>query len=282
MTNPMPKKQICVVGGGATGVALLWCFTSQEKTRDGVQLTLLHDDERLGGHSRTEYPEFGGKKYPVDVGVQYICPLLYPNTYKMLERPEFKDVTLQDGNIALSATFTENLNWGNIPAYQTGSKFDALYTPDNVRAAHDFVEAVELALIKGQFHQTVGNYLKANPLPDSFVDYFLLPYLSIFNGYGDDDQLMLATFEDLFPLFTPLFHPGPLAAFTRPGLGWQRFANGSSAWIDAMANYATGYGATIHTGAPADAVWPDPSGNGVWVSWALRAIRRNRRRNSTP
>jgi hypothetical protein len=268
MTNPMPKKQICIVGGGATGVALLWCLTSQEKTRDAVELTLLHEDDRLGGHSHTEYPVFGGKQYPVDVGVQYICPLLYPNTYKMLERPEFADVKLQDAKVALSATFTEKLNWGNIPAYQKGSYFDALYTPANVGAAKDFVDAVELALIEGRFDQTIGNYLKTHPLPSDFVSYFLMPYLSVFNGYGDDNQLMLATFEDLFPLFTPLFQPGPLAAFAHPGLGWQRFANGSSAWIDAMAAYATGpHGATVHTGAHADAVWPDPSGNGVWVSW---------------
>jgi len=261
------KKKICIIGGGATGVSLLWCLTSQETIRNQVELTLLHDVGTLGGHSRTEYPVFGGKPYPVDVGVQFVCPLLYPNTYKMLERPEFRDVVLADGQIKLSATFTPDLNWGNFPAYQSGPRFAKLYTPENVLAAERFQSDVVTAPVEHRFSQTIGEYLKTAQLPEAFVDYFLMPYLSILNGYGDDEQLKLATFEDLWPIFTPLMTPGPLAAFTQPGLGWQRFRDGSASWIDAMATYARGYGARILVNAPAHAVWPDPSGQGVWVTF---------------
>jgi NAD(P)-binding Rossmann-like domain len=263
------KKKICVIGGGATGVSFLWCLTSQEKTRNQVELTLLHDDGDLGGHSRTMYPEFGGKKYPVDVGVQYVCPLLYPNTYRMLELPNFKNVVLQENDqIRLAAAFTPQLNWGNFPAYQSGSLFEKLYTPENVAAAKSFQSAVEWSPVQGRFSWTIAEYLKRYPQPSAFVDYFLMPYLSILNGYGDDEQLRLATFEDLWPLFTPyLSDPGPLASFTQPGLGWQRFRDGSSSWINAMADYAKGYGATIITPARAYSVYPDPSGNGAWVVW---------------
>ena len=267
MAESTAPRKICVIGGGATGVSLLWCLTSQEATRKQVALTLLHDDDTLGGHSRTVHPEFNGTKYPVDIGVQFICPLLYPNTYKMLERPEFKGLKLDDGDVRLAATFTEQLNWGNFAAYQSGPLFAKLYTPENVAAAKQFQRAVELAPIEGRLSQTVGEYLQKHPLTPAFVAYFLMPYLSVFNGYGDDEQLMLATFEDLWPIFTPLASPGPLASFSKPGLGWQRFHDGSGAWIDAMAAYATSRGATIKTNARANMVWPDTVTHKVWVQW---------------
>ena len=260
-------KKICVIGGGATGVSLLWCLTSQDVTRTSVELTLLHDELLLGGHSRTEYPEFGGVKYPVDIGVQYVCPLLYGNTYKMLSLPEFDGVTLTDGEIKLSAAFGPEMNWGNFPEYQTGPRFQNLYTPQNETAAKQFHDAILLSPVEGRFSQTIGEYLQTAGLSQGFVDYFLMPYLSILNGYGDDEQLLLAAFEDLYPIFIHLHTPGPLAAFLQPGLGWQRFTNGSSSWIDAMANYAKDRGATVATNSTVDAVWADPSGDGAWVSW---------------
>ena len=265
MTAP---KKIAVVGGGATGLSLLWCLTSQETTRNQVELTLFHEDPELGGHSRTMHPEFGGKTYPVDLGVQYICPLLYPNTYKMLALPEFAAVTLQDhGEIKLASTFNEQLNWGNFPAYQSGPLFDKLYTTDNELAALEFEAHIMDAVLFGNMKQTVGEYLQEKQPPKEFIDYFLMPYLSILNGYGEADQLMAATFEDLWPIFTPLSDPGPLAAFTKPGLGWQRFVEGSSSWIDAMAKFAEANGATVKTRARVSQVWPDESGDGVWVAW---------------
>jgi hypothetical protein len=264
MTQP---KKIAVVGGGATGLSLLWCLTSQDATRDQVELTLFHNDPTLGGHSRTLYPEFGGKKYPVDLGVQYICPLLYPNTYKMLGLEEFSGVTLQEhGEIKLAATFNEKLNWGNFPAYQTGPLFENLYTPENQLAALEF-EAYVMASFAGNFSKTIGDYIKEKQPRQEFVDYFLMPYLSILNGYGEASQLRDGTFEDLWPVFTPLSDPGPLASFIKPGLGWQRFADGSSSWIQAMADYATTRGATVRTSAKVSQVWPDDSGDGVWVAW---------------
>ena len=261
------KKSICVIGGGASGVSLLWSLTSQDAARNAVSLTLLHNEPQLGGHSRTEYPEFNGVKYPVDIGVQYVCRLLYGNTYRMLDLPEFSDVTLTDGEIKLSAAFGPDMNWGNFPEYQSGPRFDQLYTQENQAAANKFHEAILLSLPEGNFSETVGDYLAKAKLPQDFVDYFLMPYLSILNGYGDDKQLELAAFEDLFPIFVHLLTPGPLAAFLQPGLGWQRFTDGSSSWVNAMGKYATDRGATINADCTAQAVWPDPSGEGVWVSW---------------
>ena len=266
----MAPKKICVVGGGASGVSLLWALTSNELTRPNVELTLLHNDAEVGGHSHTLYPVLKGKPYPVDIGVQYVCELLYPNTIKMLARPEFAGVTLTPSQINLGAAFAPTLNWGNFPAYQTGDRFSRLYTPQNQASAKKFVNDILMSVDNGTFSQTMGAYLPTSGLSKDFVSYMLMPYLSVLNGYGDDKQLLEAQFSDLFVLFVDLSTkhiPGPLAAFLQPGLGWLRFTNGSASWINAMAGFATTYGAKILTSTSADAVWPDPSGTGVWVQW---------------
>ncbi len=262
-----PRK-VCVVGGGASGVALLWCLTENERTRGEVELTLLHSETKLGGHSHTLYPEFDGTAYPVDVGVQYICPLLYPNTHTMLSRPEFAKVGLTPGQVTLSMAFGPEMNWGNIPEYQSGERFAKLFTEENQAAARKFQNDVLMSLVNGTFNQQIGDYLKTADLPSDFVNYFLMPYLSILNGYGNDEQLLLAEFEDLWPLFTDLMTPGPLAAFLSPGEGWQRFTDGSSSWVEAMSNYATGHGATVLLGTEVTAVWPDEDGQHAWVEWS--------------
>ncbi len=260
------KKKICVVGGGATGVALLWCLTSQATTNDQVELTLLHNDPVLGGHSHTEQVTLGGKTYPIDVGVQYICPLLYPNTYRMLEGPGFENVTLQDnGEIRIAASFGDEGAWGNFADYQTGPTF-GLYNQANVDAANDLRAAIITSPVSGRTNETIDEYLKRTSQPKEFVEYFLWPYLSVLNGYGENAQLLAATMEDLLPLFTPIFHPGPLASFTSPGLGWQRFRDGSGAWVNAMAELAKAQGATVLTSTPANAVWTDASGQ-AWVQY---------------
>ena len=101
----MTKKQIAVIGGGAAGCALAWTLARPE-TQTLTDVTVFHDDDEVGGHSRTIGIWFdaagkghvndaanpvpaGTTVYPVDIGVQFVCPTLYPNLYKQLQLPEF-------------------------------------------------------------------------------------------------------------------------------------------------------------------------------------------------
>lgn len=96
------KKKVCIIGGGATGVSLLWILSQDPKAREEWEVTLIHNQDQLGGHSLT-YPvtrkiksRVGGKTvttektFDIDIGVQFIAPMLYPNVHQMLQRPEFK------------------------------------------------------------------------------------------------------------------------------------------------------------------------------------------------
>jgi predicted NAD/FAD-binding protein len=263
-----PTAKVCVIGGGATGLSLLWALKSQAATQ-GVNVTLLHDQPRLGGHSITYPIPLGDHKVPVDLGVQFVCKPLYPNLHLMLERPEFDGKVVLDDFPALkvAATFTPQLNWGNFPAYQSGPLFSGCYTP----AVQAEIARFDLAMLLSPPHasMTLKEYFaeeaaKGKPYSAHFIDYFLLPYLSILNGYGGGRLLTDANFGELFVLFTP-----GLASFTKPGVGWQSFRGGSSTWIEAMRSFAVGAGkTTIYTTAQANAVFPSKTGGGVTVQWS--------------
>src|SRR5689334_18366611 len=103
----MRKQRLAIVGGGAAGVGLAWCLTSQPDPRQALEITLFHDEDELGGHSRTipvwfdaegcghaEPAPANNKVYPVDIGVQFVSPSLYPNLYRQLALPGLRDQVL--------------------------------------------------------------------------------------------------------------------------------------------------------------------------------------------
>jgi hypothetical protein len=289
----MTKKKIAVVGGGAAGAAAVWTLMAPE-TENLVDVTLLHDEDEVGGHSKTigvwfddagkghaDTPAPAGKTvYPVDIGVQFICPTLYPNVYKQLERPEFTGRVSLTGHpeLKLSGSFSQTLNWGNFPAYQSGWRFSQCYDYTTRRLAKEFESDIATApftpLDGITFSTNIEKYLQIEGVSWStnFFRYLLIPYLCIINGYGTTD-LLETTFEDLFPIFTkiPLLQKkGPYGSFTHPGTGWDRFTEGATAWVVAMANYGVSKGATLKLGMTVTAVYPLSSGK-VKVEWSPTA-----------
>jgi hypothetical protein len=206
----------------------------------------------------------------VDLGVQFVCKLLYPNLQRMLERAEFKASVFLDDHPALNVgvTIDQAINWGNFPAYQdTRNPLFAFFTPALAAEMARF----ELAVLESIPHasMTLSAYFaeqkaKGTPYSDAFIDYALLPYLSILNGYGGTNLLIDSNFEELIPLFG-----SGLASFASPGKGWQRFRNGSSTWIDAMRRFAIGQGrTTIYAPATVTAAYPSTTAPGkTTVEW---------------
>ena len=47
------QQKVCIIGGGATGVSLMWCLAQDPNARQNWAVTLLHDQDQLGGHSLT-------------------------------------------------------------------------------------------------------------------------------------------------------------------------------------------------------------------------------------
>lgn len=287
------KKRIAIIGGGASGTGLLWCFTSQEKPAESASLTLFHDEAEIGGHSRTipvwfdkngkghiENKPADATMYPVDIGVQFVCSTLYPNLYRQLQLPEFKHVTLKRHEaLKMSSAFGPDMCWGNFPEYQKGPRFEKIYNPQTQELAKRFeadIRRAPLLKINGKpaMKMTVGRYLKeANyPKDSDFFRYLLIPYLCVINGYGTVD-LLETTLEDLYPIFSriPVLQKvGPYGAFTTIGLGWDRFEYGATQWVQAMSDYAIARGATVRTSSPVTKIYKKGS---EWiVEWTQQTV----------
>lgn len=291
----MAKRRLAVVGGGASGCALVWTLMRPE-TEGLVEVTLFHDEDEVGGHSKTIEVYFdangkghavtsnapappGAKTYPVDIGVQFVCPTLYPNLYKQLALPEFAgSVTLTNhAKLKLSGSFSPTLNWGNFAEYQSGPRFDACFDAGTRKLAADYQHDLQwgpFTPLDGiTFSTNMEKYLDVKKVAwsTSFFRYLLIPYLSIINGYGTGD-LLETTIEDLYPIFAKipgLQHVGPYGNFLTPGTGWDRFTEGATAWVAAMASYGKTKGARLLVGQSAMAVYP--KGDKVVVEWSPTA-----------
>ncbi len=286
-------KRIAIVGGGASGCALAWAL-SRPETEALVELTLFHDETEVGGHSKTIEVWFdtngkghavtaqapapaGSRVFPVDIGVQFVCPTLYPNLYKQLDLPEFVGkvgLTHHDA-LKLSTSFAPTINWGNFPDYQSGPRFAPSWGFTTRKLAKEFQKDIAWApftpLDGITFSTTMEKYLETEGVAWSteFFRYLLIPYLTIINGYGTGD-LLETTFEDLFPIFTKipgLQKAGPYGSFTEPGKGWDRFTTGSTSWVQTMADSATKAGTTLKLDSSVTSVYPTANGK-VVVEWA--------------
>jgi glycine/D-amino acid oxidase-like deaminating enzyme len=244
-------NRVCIIGGGATGAALLWALS--QAPNSNWDITLMHDGPALGGHSLTQYVPWNGQTFPVDVGVQFISPMLYPNVRVMLERPEFGSrvpVTAYDA-LKIACAFPRNAqgapaNWGNFPDYQSGPNF-ALYDEDmryDANVFQNFLQTVPFDF-KTWGMKSLQDYFDNPPQTyrnlQQFINFFVAPYLSIINGYGAAlmDQTLIVEMLPLFDII-PL-EKTPLGSFTQPGTGWQRFTNGAQSWVQAMADVAQTY-----------------------------------------
>jgi hypothetical protein len=251
-----------------------------KKAREEWDITLIHNQSQLGGHSLTYTVEHNGKPFDIDIGVQFIAPMLYPNVHRMLQRPEFKSrVQVFDYNdLKIACAFPREdgkpMNWGNFPEYQTGENFQ-LFTREMQAESAAFEKAVGRSLF-GSMGESLAKFFKSPPgsfkKPERWVNYFLKPYLSIINGYGA--ALMPETvFGDLFPLFTkfPLPKswkmPTPLGNFNQPGVGWQRFTKGARSWCRQWRMLRGTTRSTIHNDSCAQTVWADQKSGKVTVQW---------------
>ncbi|MGI8766871.1 MAG: NAD(P)-binding protein [Gemmatimonadaceae bacterium] len=243
----MASQKVCIIGGGVAGVGLWWTLAQPDQPGAEWDVTIIHDGAEFGGHALTVPVRHNGQTTLVDTGVQFFIPLFYPNVDVVVNRqdiaPQVPVVTYDSLKVACGFPRQNGAqqNWGNFPAYQTGSSF-AMYTPAMLRDAQRFQTSIDGALLEGWGSKTLAEYFANPTVPyenqSDFLNYFLFPYLSIINGYGAalDDQV---TFDDLVPLFAnvPGRFPG-LGSFTTPGSGYSRFVNGASSLVGALASQA--------------------------------------------
>jgi hypothetical protein len=240
----MATQSVCIIGGGVSGVGLWWTLAQPNQPGADWDVTIIHDGAEFGGHALTVPVQHNGQTTLVDTGVQFYVPMFYPNIDVLVDRPGIAErvPVVKYDQLKVACGFPRlkgaPQNWGNFDAYRSGPNF-AMYTAAMYRDAQRFQTFIDLALKEGYGSKTVDQYFNGLALPyenqPDFLNYFLYPYLSIINGYGDAKSA-LVTFDDLVPLFAnlPGIYPG-LGSFTNPGSGYGRFVNGASSLVEALA-----------------------------------------------
>jgi hypothetical protein len=266
------KRQLCIVGGGPAGIGLLWTLAQDPELCSEWSVTVLHDQSFLGGHCAT-YPidnPATGRTVPVDIGVQCISPLANPNVSQMLRSGDFPSAApvVDAPPLTVGCAFPprdgQPMNWGNFPAYQTGPTFELWSETGMAADCAELQTFIAISPAVGYAGKTLAYYFANNPtMPytnqQDFIDYFVDPFMTVINGYGAPD-LSTILLGDLLPIFgrVPGFD-GPLASWSVPGVGWQRFQNGASSWVQAMFEIASRtIDVTVSYDNPATAVWLDP------------------------
>ena len=248
-------QRVCIVGGGATGVTLLWALAKAKQQGFAgwdYDVTVLHEPtpglSGLGGHSATYPVEVNGNTYEIDLGVQMVAPAMYPNMMCMLALPELASVKLAPVDLKISCAFPPSGGvtpyWGNFPAYQSTDLYE--------QHAADCAMFGQLLTDEPILLAPLANYLAANGSQfadlTSFESFFLDPYMSIMNGYG---QALLG--DVLVPEIALLFNEG-FASFVDSGTGFQRFVGGAITFVDALAQFAqVQLGSALHLVTPAQA-----------------------------
>lgn len=277
-------QRVCIVGGGATGVALLWLLAKAQKRAPSVhqyQITLVHKDvvkdqngqdqsgiPSLGGHSLSVPVELNGTEYWIDLGVQMIAPAMYPNLMCMLKLPAFTGVQMDPVPLKVSCAFPPDAPggparyWGNFPPYQT--------TPLYQQRAGD--AGIFESLMKAQpLHPTSLQALLDTQKTrfsnyTAFETYFLNPYLSIMNGYG------AALLDQIYVPEAAFLWNHDYASFTDWSSNFMRFHYGAMQWVQTMAQDAVDLmpngSVNIVTGASVTDVYPGP--NGPTVAWETK------------
>ena len=250
----MAKKELCIVGGGPAGVGLAWAMSQDPAIAAQWKITIIHDEDQVGGHCAT-YPvpnPVTGKTVPVDIGVQCVAPLINPNVSLMLTEPAFtKGAPVVDAPpLKIACAFPQRngqpMNWGNFPKYQQGPLFQLYSEPGMVKDCQQLQDFMKdfFDFDKNWAGKSVQDWLNApvgGPLtnPTDFTWYFVDPYMSVIMGYGRPD-LSEILFEDLLPIFGKIpEYPGPMGSWTQPGVGWQRWVKGARSWVQTMYDVAS-------------------------------------------
>jgi hypothetical protein len=276
-------QKVCIVGGGASGVALAWCLAKaqqqKQKPSDQYQITLIHDVlieqngqpqpgiPSLGGHSRSVAVTVNGTQYWIDLGVQMVAPFMYPNMMSMLLLPQFSSVVMDDVPLKVSCAFPPTSPngpaqyWGNFPGYNT--------TPLFQQGSADAATFETLMKVEPGLPVALDSLLGAeNDLFKNFAlfeTYFLDPYMSIMNGYG------AALLDEVYVPEVAFLFNQDFASFTNWSSNFKRFHYGAMQWVQMMAKDAVAslpQGAiNFITGATVTEVYPGP--NGPSVNWEV-------------
>jgi predicted NAD/FAD-binding protein len=232
--------KVAVIGAGITGVSAAWHLD-----QGGMRVHLIEAGLRIGGQAHTHLISVKEGSVTVDTGFSVSNPVGYPGFHHWLNGFDLElnaarmDVSVQDQ--------VEDLEFGTVSLAAMTGKVGQLFRSGYWRIWQDRTRLfAELDALQGT-GQSLGDYIQGKRYSRRFVQSYLLPLISAFQGYTGSAFDMPLSDALNYLRYQKLLH-------YRGGRDWQVVQGGSSAYLQAFEKQFSG---VIHTNSMASDISRD-------------------------
>jgi uncharacterized protein len=162
---------IGIIGSGAAGLASAWLLHQHHK------VTIFEKDTRLGGHAHTVDINIGGKRIPIDAGLDFFTRGMWPGFYRLLQ---ILGVPLRKYQITATFYTTHNNNVYPMPFMRDGKVSWPMLKPAAFATMMEFRRVLQYAkpLVEAaDASVTIEQFIEDLKLSRTFKDAFFYPLM---------------------------------------------------------------------------------------------------------
>ncbi|HEY2382566.1 MAG TPA: FAD-dependent oxidoreductase [Terriglobia bacterium] len=183
--------KIGIIGAGGAGLATAWLLQEHHS------VTIFESANRLGGHAHTVEVDIDGKAVPIDAGVDFFTPTLWPTFYRLLS---ILAVPLYEypGTVVLHSK--DRRQTYLMPAVRDGGVCWPVFRPRVLPKLLQFRYALlrAMPMIEAQDTSiTIERFTESLKVSRSFKDEFFYPLLFAIWCAGEDDFKTFAAYNGL-------------------------------------------------------------------------------------
>jgi predicted NAD/FAD-binding protein len=200
----MSTKKIAIVGAGISGLGAAWMLKKSD-----IDCVVYEKADHIGGNAETIDVTHDGQRIPIDVGVQYIVPMLYPNVAALAKQ---LNVPLVPFPVSFTVGWEDNV-FGTVQ-----NKTEAWRTlePEMSRFTFEMFELLGLKAVEVSSME-IGEYLRANQYSPLFKDK-VIRGLSGLHGLEYDHDYSSSMLLYVYAICSNLLSfYSPASTFTFPG-----------------------------------------------------------------
>ncbi|MDX1692375.1 MAG: FAD-dependent oxidoreductase [Ketobacteraceae bacterium] len=221
----MARKRIGIIGSGISGLTCAYLLNQK------YDITLIEQNEKLGGHTNTEIVEREGQLFPVNTGFIVFNDWTYPNFIKLLDRLGVKSET-SDMSFSVKCELS-GLEYNGTSLNTLFAQRKNLFSPsfwrmirDILRFNRETIRELEAGILSET--ETLTQYLHRNRYSEIFIEKFIVPMGAAIwsSGRAAMDEFPIYFFVRFFK------NHGMLSVDNRPT--WRVISGGSATYIEAM------------------------------------------------
>ena len=223
--KPVSRKRIGIIGSGISGLTCAYLLNQKH------DITLIEQNEKLGGHTNTEAVESEGRLFPVNTGFIVFNDWTYPNFIKLMDKLGVKS-EVSDMSFSVKCELT-GLEYNGTNLNKLFAQRKNLFSPsfwrmirDILRFNKETIQELEAGTLSET--ETLTQYLARNKYSDVFIEKFIVPMGAAIWSAGRSAM-------NEFPIyfFVRFFkNHGMLSVDDRPT--WRVISGGSATYIDAI------------------------------------------------